>query len=134
MLLQLQSMWILFIFLLRIFRNPVALIFHSLISFDICKHTFHFIHNLIIFPIKRYYFKMSFIDTCFAVKRSSSGSNWFEEITTMHGLKPQHFHAVTACRRILQIHARSSLIFKHVLLKFIFVMQCNNFLLQFMYL
>jgi hypothetical protein len=55
-----------------------------------------------------------------------------EEITTLHVLTRQHYNALTACLRISEILARTSIILKLALLKFIFPLQCNNFLLQFM--
>jgi hypothetical protein len=42
---------------------------------------------------------MSFVVTCFGLTRSSSGNYQLEEITTLHGLTRQYYHALTARRR-----------------------------------
>jgi hypothetical protein len=67
----------------------------------------------------------------FRFKRPSSGNYQLGEITKLHGLTRQDYHDVTACRRISEIYARTSLTLKLALLKCIFPLQCNNFLLQF---
>jgi hypothetical protein len=43
---------------------------------------------------------MSFVANCFGLARPSSGNYQLEEITTLHGLTRQYYHAVTARRRI----------------------------------
>jgi hypothetical protein len=40
--------------------------------------------------------KMSFIATCFSLKRPSPGNYQLEEIITLHGLACQYYHGVTA--------------------------------------
>jgi hypothetical protein len=44
--------------------------------------------------------KMSFLPTCFGLTRPSSGNYQLEEIITLYGFTNQHYHAVTARRRI----------------------------------
>jgi hypothetical protein len=41
-------------------------------------------------------FKMSFVATCFGVTKPSSGNYHLEEITALHGLMRQYYHALTA--------------------------------------
>jgi pyridoxine 5'-phosphate synthase PdxJ len=50
--------------------------------------------------------------------------NKMKEITTLHGLTRQYYHAVIACH-IWEISARSFLILKYVFLKFIFPLQMH---------
>jgi hypothetical protein len=57
----------------------------------------------------KYYFKGSFVATCLSLTRPSSGNCHFDEITALHGLMRQYYHADTACLHIWEIYARTSL-------------------------
>jgi hypothetical protein len=92
-----------------IFQHPFALIFGSLISIYKCKHNFHFKCYLITCKIHKMSFKMSSVATCFGLTRPSSVNYQLEEMTTLHGLTRQYYHAVTARRRIWEMYARTFL-------------------------
>jgi hypothetical protein len=46
---------------------------------------------------------MPFIATCF----EASDNYQLQEMTTLHGLTRQYYHAVTTCRRICEMYART---------------------------
>jgi hypothetical protein len=87
---------------------------HSLTSIYKCKPNFYFKCYLIIFKFHKMSFKISFVAPCFSLTRPSSGNYQLEEITTLHGLMHQYYHAVTACCRIWEMYGRTSLMLFYV--------------------
>jgi hypothetical protein len=52
---------------------------------------------------------MSFAATCLGLRKTSSSNYQLEEITTLHGLTRQYYHAITACHRVWEMYARTSI-------------------------